>query len=49
MRGRPGRENRPAPFLHMAWARVTMDLVFVAATVVFFAISLAYVVGCDRL
>jgi len=26
-----------------------MDLVFVAATVAFFAVSLAYVRGCDRL
>jgi hypothetical protein len=26
-----------------------MDLLFVAATVAFFAVSLAYVRGCDRL
>jgi len=26
-----------------------MDLVFVIATVAFFAVSLAYVSGCDRL
>jgi hypothetical protein len=26
-----------------------MDLVFLAATVVFFAVSAAYIVGCDRL
>jgi len=25
------------------------DLVFVASTVAFFAVALAYVVGCDRL
>jgi len=26
-----------------------MDLLFVAATIAFFAVSLAYVRGCDRL
>lgn len=35
--------------LQPAAGRCPMDFLFVAATAVFFAVSLAYVRGCDRL
>mgnify|MGYP006268875807 CR=1 FL=1 len=55
MQGVPGRQ--PMWLENFAWhlpcttaqGGLTMDLVFVLATVVFFAVSLAYVRGCDRL
>ena len=48
--GDPGRETVLAPAVHGApvvgWP---MDFLFVVATVAFFAVSIAYVRGCDRL
>ncbi len=38
-----------APRLHHLPQGVAMDLVLVVATVAFFAVTLAYVRGCDRL
>jgi hypothetical protein len=36
--------------VHTVRAEVTrMDLVFIVAAIAFFAVSLAYVSGCDRL
>jgi len=46
------RDSLPAPARAACGATGRgdpMDFLFVAATVVFFAVSLAYVRGCDRL
>ncbi len=53
----PGRQRAADALGKWAWHRgcrpggqvIPMDLVLVAATVAFFAVSLAYVRGCDRL
>lgn len=43
-------KDRLAPAVHTVRAGVTrMDLVFIVAAIAFFAVSLAYVRGCDRL
>ena len=42
-------ENRMAPVLHRVRPGDPMDILFIVATVVFFAVSLAYVSACDRL
>ncbi len=50
--GRPRRcaqGNWMASAVQSAGSGCPMDLLFVAATVAFFAVSLAYVRGCDRL
>jgi hypothetical protein len=52
-----GRGDAPVPSRETAWhlpcnpcrPEGRMDLVLVIATVAFFAVSLAYVSGCDRL
>jgi hypothetical protein len=38
-----------APRVQSVGAGVNMDLIFVIGTVAFFALSLEYVSGCDRL